>query len=453
MIQRHLPLLFLLLAVFSNPSGVVAESAASRVWTARDAVEFALRNNPDSLVAHQRLKEAEALRLRSAASFYPHIDLSASYSQTDNPMYSFGNILNQGAFTPGIDFNAPGRTDDLNLGAGAHYRFYNGGQDLARNRAATAGVEASAAARDAVLLRLQFEVFRSFHKIDEAQNVNRAMMLALDSIRASLAVARARYAAGDLLKADLLNLEVQESRALEDQIASAHTLALANRVFLQLLGLNAGDVRIAPGPMEAPLRPASPDPQLRPELLQLQASLRAAESEVQAARGSRWPTLDGFATYNYNQGYVLDGSGDSWLAGVKVNFKAFDGQSAAADIALSEARLRALRGEQGKLELALGLEVTQAELALRQAEQRLQVTQKMVDQATESELLSRARFNEGALLAADLIEIDTRLTEARVRNAVAASALQVAIADLRRAAGLPVFETNDDSHPSVEIQP
>ncbi len=40
--------------------------------------------------------------------------------------YSFGNILNQGAFDNSIDFNDPGRTDNLNLKAEIAYRLYNG---------------------------------------------------------------------------------------------------------------------------------------------------------------------------------------------------------------------------------------------------------------------------------------------------------------------------------------
>lgn len=450
--MKRLIILCLFLTVLPSTQSRAAENLVPEVWTARQAVDFALRNNPDSLIAGQRILEAQALLAKSRVSFYPQFDLNGSYSQTSNPIHSFGNILNQGQFSNGIDFNDPGRTDNLNLNVGVQYRFYNGGQDRARKNAAEAGVDVSASERESIQRRLGFTTFRSFQRIVEAETVNRARLAALKSIRLSLAVARARYDAGDLLKVDLLNLEVQESRALENQIQAVHNLELSKKIFLTLLGLTTDDVKINPTAQENPALPENPDPSQRPELQRLQAALRAAESELRAARGGRLPTVDGFASYQYDQGYVLDGNGDSWVAGLKVNFKLFDGHSSTADIALSEARLGSLRAEQQKLQLAIKLEIRQAELALSQAQQRQQVTTKMVEQATESEMLSRAQFKEGVILSSDLIDIETRLTDARVRNAVATSAVQIAIADLRRAAGLAQFNATSNMNPSVENQ-
>jgi len=87
----------------------------------------------------------------------------------------------------------------------------------------------------------------------------------------------------------------------------------------------------------------------------------------------------------------------------------------------------------------MDFEVQQADLTYKQAEQRLQVTEKMFEQALESARLSRIRFKEGVILASDLMNIETRLTEAQVRQTVAKSAIKVAVADLRRATGLPQF--------------
>ncbi len=440
----------LLLVVLACGQVLGADPQVPEVWTARNAVRFARLNSPDSLIASQRMLEARAMLTKADVGFYPQLILSSSYNQTNNPMYSFGNILNQGQFDSGLNFNNPGRSDNLTLKTEVQYRLYNGGQTRAHKDAATAGVDMSAAAQREILLQLEFDTFRSFQRIVEAQTVNQARLAALTAIRLSLAVARARYDAGDLLKVDLLNLEVQESRALENQIQAAHTLELAKKVFLTLVGLKADDVKISSASQEIPAIPDHPDLSRRPELQRLQAAVRASQARLRAARGSRLPTVDGFASYQYDKGYVFNGNGDSWMAGVKVNFKLFDGHNSAADIALDEARLGSLRAEQKKLQLALDLELRRAELAVSQARQRQQVTAKMVDQATESEQLSRAQFREGVILASDLIESETRLTDALVHNAVATTALQIAVADLRRAAGLTQFSVTSNVNPAVE---
>ncbi len=448
--MKRLLLVFLMLAVFPVERSQSAEMPIPEEWTARKAVDFVLKNSPDSMVASQRMLEAEALLTKSSASFYPQIGLSGSYIQTNNPMHSFGNVLTQGQFTPEIDFNDPGRTDNLNLSIGAQYRFYNGGQDTALRDAAGAGVDLSSAERESVQLRLGFEAFRSFQRIVEAVTVDQAQQVALGAIRSALGVARARYAAGDLLKIDLLNLEVQESRILESQIQASHNLELSKQIFLTLLGLSAGDVKLDDISGSSLLPPETRSSVQRPELQRMRAALRAAEAKLSGARGSRRPTVDGFASYQFDHGTVLDGDGDSWSAGLNVNFKLFDGHSSAADISQAEVRLARLRAELRKLELALNLEVKQAELALSQAQQRKLVTRKMIEQAVESEQLSRVRFQEGVILASDLIDIESRLTDARVRHAVATSSVQIAIADLRRAVGLPQFSSNLTS--SVETQ-
>jgi outer membrane protein TolC len=435
--MKRLSLLLCLLLLLPSLSSAVPPEAPP-VWTAPAAVAFALRNSPDSLIAGQRMHEAEALLMKSAVGFYPQVGLSGSYTQTNNPMYSFGNILNQGAFNPGIDFNNPGRTDNLDVALGVEYRLYNGGQDQARRAAAAAGIDLSAAETEMVRLRLGFEAFRAFQQIVEAESVLRARQVALEAMKSTLEVAQARFAAGDLLKIDLLNLEVQDSRSRENMIQAAHNLELSKQIFLALLGLPAGEVRIDGG-AAGPELPAAYSAARRPEILKLKAALRAAEAQLEGAHGSKRPTLDSFASYQLDQGSVTGGNGDSWMAGVRVNFKLFDGRNATADIASGEARIGTLRAELHKLELGLNLEIKQAELALSQAQQRQLVTRKMVEQAEESEQLSRARFQQGVILASDLIDIDSRLTDARVRHAVATSALKIAIADLRRASGLPQF--------------
>ena len=106
------------------------ETMPSR-WNIVEAVQYALRHNPDARTAVERIKAADADIRSAKAAFYPHLGLSTEYSRTNNPMYSFGNILNQGMFTSAIDFNDPGITDTLQTKATVQYRFYNGGHDLA----------------------------------------------------------------------------------------------------------------------------------------------------------------------------------------------------------------------------------------------------------------------------------------------------------------------------------
>lgn len=424
--------------------------APPAVWTAEQAVVFALARNPDSHIVETKIAEAAAAAEMARAADYPSLDLVTEYGQTNTPMYSFGNILNQGAFDNSIDFNSPGRTDNLDVKAQVQYRLYNGGRDRATVEAAGARLTASRTDRLALHRRLAFEVVRAFHAIIQAEEMTEVRQASLTAISVSLDVAKARFEAGTLLQEELLNLELQQASATENLIQSRHAEELAKRRFLNLLGLPRGQVKLdQQAGLEQEL-PATISPANRQELRSLKATVQAAEADVQVAEAGRRPTVDSFASYQVDTGTVLDTTGDSWMAGVRMNYNIFDGRRTTAAITMAKAHLQGTKALLAKTELALDLEVQQAELEYSQAEQRLEVTEKMVKVAEETGRLSRERFKQGVILAIDLIDIETRLADAQARRSSAKAMHQVALANLRRAMGLPQFSESQDTDKEKE---
>ena len=167
----------------------------------------------------------------------------------------------------------------------------------------------------------------------------------------------------------------------------------------------------------------------------LDARQRAAEAMVEAARSGHRPSVNAFASYQYDHGWQLNRGADSWLAGVSVDVNLFDGGQTSGKIRQAAAELLQVKELRRKAELGIGLEVEQARLAHDDAVERLAVTASVVEQAEESASLTQARFQKEALLTADLIGAESRLIEARLRRTVAASDERMAVVDLRRALG------------------
>ncbi len=422
------------------------------IWTPQQAVIFGLKNSPDSRIASQRIAAAQANRNQAKSRLYhPRIDLSATYGQTNNPIYSFGNILNQGTFNQQIDFNNPGRTDDLNLKAELSYRFYNGGSDQAIVEAAESGYLGSESSKREIEHRLGFEIVRAYQNIVQAMDQVEARKAELEAIELSLAVAEARYEAGDLLKTEVLNFEVQKSRTRENLIIANHQQELTEKIFLNLLGLEQGQVNISANTEIDQVVPQQEHYIERPELAVLTARLQAAEAELKQVQGRNLPTLDGFASYQYDKGWVNDGSGDSWIAGVKLNYNIWDGKQTNAEIDRKQAEYRELKEQLHKLILGINLDIQEAELNYNQALQRRSVTDKMVEVARESAQLSRERFKEGVILSSDLLDTEVRLTDTLVRQSSARANYSVAIANLRRASGHQQFRNTTEE--LLENQP
>ena len=288
--------------------------------------------------------------------------------------------------------------------------------------------------------QLGVEVIRAYLSIRKAREAVAAVAAGVKAYEAGIAAARARFEAGQMLKADLLSLEVQLAQTREILSSVRHGAALAARAFLFVLGQEVSGESVelaADDPSVARLSvPDSHDFSQRPELLGLQERIRAAEAMVHAARGNRQPTINAFASYQYDQGWKLDSHGDSWMAGVSIDLNVFDGGQTSGKIRQSTAELAQVKEMLRKATLGIGLEVEQAQLAHEDAVERLAVTAQAVAQAEESAALSRARFEKGALLTADLIGVESRLIETRMRRAVAAADERIALAELRRALGL-----------------
>ncbi len=405
----------------------------------QQAVQLALQNNPDNSIAQYRISQAKATAAMMNSYDYPLINLSGEYGQTNNPMYSFGNILNQGEFDETIDFNDPGRTDNLQLKAEITYRIYNGGQTRAGKIGAEAKVDASKSDIQRVHQHLSFEVVKSYHGVIQAKKMVDVRKQALTSISAAYDVGKARYDAGDLLLQDVLNLEVQQSRAKEDLIVSSHNLELSKQTLLNLLGKKEGQLTLDENGTTDQLPPDNPNYLKRNELTTLLNLKNAALADLEKARGINRPKIDTFASYQFDNGWELDGNGDSWMAGLRVNYNLYDGKNTESRISIARIKVQEIEARIQKTELALSLELQQALLSYQQMKERLGVTQKMVGVSQEAARLARIRFKEGVILSSDLIDFETRLSDAQARHLSASAHYQIAIANLRRATGLDQF--------------
>ena len=439
MVRLYAFLFFLSLSCLPTPLQATDISPQQAAWTVQGAVRFAHDNSPDAQAALQRIAAAEAAVKHSQAAFYPQVSLQAEYTRTNTPMYSFGNILNQGAFDNSIDFNDPGETDDLLLKTVVQYSLYNGGGDQAGLGMAELAGQAREFEYKAVLAALDFHVIQGFYTIVQAEETVLARESSVKALGSSLQVARARYEEGDLLKQEVLNLEVQQSLAGEDLIQARHGLEIAKRSFLNVLGLTgnnpildlAGSVHQAPPDPDRPWK--------RPELEAMETTLQSLESGIRKAQAGYYPKAGIYGSYQVDQGFELDESGNSWFAGIRLDYTLFNGKQTAAEVETARTAQAEARERLRRLRLAVNLEQEKAELALKQAEERLQVTEQMVDSAIESARLSRVRFKEGVILSSDIIDTENRLTDAQVRRALAVAARRIAVADLRRAYGADQF--------------
>jgi outer membrane protein TolC len=416
------------------------EARAAEAWTLNRALDFALTNSPDARLAVQRMRVAQAGVEQANSAFWPQLSFLSGYTRTDNPMLSFGHILNQQRYSQAINFNDVPDTDNLNVRGLLTVPLYAGGKSRADRRAAEAGSQAALQEAEAVRLALAGEVARTFFTVQKTRQFIAAAEAAVASYESSLGVARQRFDAGAALRADVLDLEVRLAQAREDLVRARNARALAQRALQHLLGLESGEFEVSE---QSPTLALPPDEieASRPEFAAAAQRSRAAESQVSSARSGYRPRVSAFGTVDWDNGWETGGDGASYTAGVLLQWDLWDGRLTRGRVNEARARLEAALEEERKMRLAVSFEVEQARLDLRQAQERLHVGEKAVAQAEESLAITRDRFTQGAALATQLIDAQTALTAARVRHADAGADVQIATAALRKALGLPILES------------
>jgi outer membrane protein TolC len=409
--------------------------AADATWTLDRAIRHALTNSPDARIAGHRIAAARAGLEQARSAYWPQIQLQSSYTRSDNPVTVFGTALNQRSFSPSLDFNNVPDVDNLNVRGLVTLPLYNGGRTKAGRDSASASLEATRFDAETVAQTLAFEVARAFHTVTKAGEFIRATEAAVESFESNLSIAQKRFNAGTILKTELLDVEVRLAQAREDRASARNARLLAERALRNLLGIEQGElaIREEASAFAAPDEGASPP---RPELTALRERQRAAEAEVRRAQGGHLPRVSAFASLDHDRGWKLDGSGESYTAGVVAQWDLWDGRLTRSKVSAARAELAATREEERKLRLSIDLEVEQARLHLAEAVERLAITDKSAGLAAESAALTRARFEQGLALATQLIDAETALTTARVRRAEAEADRRIAVAALRKARGL-----------------
>jgi outer membrane protein TolC len=414
------------------------DALGAEPWRLSRCLEYAESNSPDAVLAARRIDAARAGLEQADSAFWPQLSLQSSYIRTNNPVTVFGSILNQRSFTQTLNFNDVPDLDNLNMKGLLVVPLYAGGRNLAGHDSAKAMDKAARKDAEAVKNTLAFEVTRAFYTVQKSREYIKAAEAALRSFKNSHAIADKRLAQGSILKAEVLDVEVRLAQAEEDLIRAENAKALAERALRGLLGLEEEDFSTAE---EDPRLEAPPldTPLSRPELDGVKQIQTAAAAKVREARAGHLPRVSAFGSVDYDRGWETDGDGTSYTAGAMAQWQLWDGFLTSGRTHEAVAALESAREQERKLSIGIRLERDQANLNLREARKRVAVTLKAITQAKESAELTRVRFEQGLVLATQLIDAETALTAAKVRNAEAKADERIAVAALRKAIGLPIL--------------
>jgi len=211
--------------------------------------------------------------------------------------------------------------------------------------------------------------------------------------------AKGFYQAGTRAKFDVTRAEVDLSNAKLNLIKAENALRLAKVKLDNAIGVPyAPEYRIEDNldfvRYEVPLEKAVEQAYtVRPDLQSLLAKKKAALESIEFAKKGYYPALSGNASYTWVNDDISSQKG--WKVGANFTIPLFSGFLTKNQVEEAEATLKILNANEESMQQGILLEIQQAYLNLREAEERISNTQLTVKQAHENLELVNGRYSAG----------------------------------------------------------
>jgi outer membrane protein len=400
------------------------ESASSEELTLAQAVKTALEKHPALRAAGYQAAAATAGVEQARAGFFPRVDLSEGFSRSDNPVYAFGSLLNQGRFTSG-DFavdklNHPDPITNWRTNLSGSVPLFLGGRSVLGYQQAQLGRDSAEQGRARTEQEVIFGVIRAYSAVLLSREAQATVEAAVRTAQANLAAAEARYDAGIVVASDALAARVRLARLREEAIAAANQVRLSRAALNEAMGLPLDQPQRVAGRLDLP-PPAyeqldgleSMALTHRPDYRQVELDAQRLEKEILRAKGALLPTMHLMGNYEINNQNFASNGQDSWSVGVVLNLNLFNGGGDRARIVEAQANHQRTLAQRDRLANAIGLEVHDAFLAHQTARERIAVAREAVTQAEEGLRIVQDRYDAGLTTIVELLDSETALTAAR----------------------------------------
>ena len=425
-----------------------AAPRAAETLTLTRAVETALRESPSILEAGARRDAAAAAESEARAMRLPHVAIREVGMRTDSPADVFGLELMQERFSfpdfVASDPNQPDPIDNFTTEFEATWPIYVGGRVMAgigqADQMAKAAQAASEHTREAVALATA----SAYMDAVLAERSTELARRARDTTARHVERAQALYDAGMVVESDLLQARVQLARMEEKLISAENGAELARAGLFRLMGVAQSSDYALDGEIAA-VEPgvASLDEALagafarRQDIHAASAQVEAARLGVRRAQGEYLPEVALVARYSLNDDSPFGSNGESYALMGIASWNLWDWGQTRARVGGARARhavaLQTERAHRQQVEF----EVRRAWQQVVEARARSGVAAGATGQAEKALSILEARFEQGVVRVADLLDAETMLDDARVRELNARFELLRAARTLDFAAGLP----------------
>ncbi|GBC93618.1 Solvent efflux pump outer membrane protein SrpC [bacterium HR15] len=425
---RHL-LLTLLMCL---ATAFYAQTDSVQPLTLEEAIRMALKGNRALQIAQRTLEKARERVSEARGAGNLQIQSSSTYTRFDRVATArfgpqevrLGNIENRVAvltLTQPVDISGIIRTGV---------------------RAASLGYELTLLDYERTRNELILQVTNAYQNVARAESFVRVAEEALKNAQERLRITRTQVDTGVASRFDLLRAETQVAQNEQALLNARNQVEIAKAALNNLLGrdLNAPVQVVLPDSlpaMEQELDALIHEAYARrPELRAAERNRELARVNIDSARRGNLPTLALNGQWNFNLNTsVFNPRRQTFTATAILSFPVFDGGITRARVEQAREDLQIAEINLQQVKEGIALEVRTAYLNLKDAQKRLEVARKGLEQATEALRLARIRYEAGVSPQLEISDAELAYTQAQTNLINAQFDYLNAYAALQKAVG------------------
>ena len=196
------------------------------------AVELALQNNARvrAVLSNREMMDAQVREARSG--WWPLLQFSETFTRSNNPVFVFGSLLEQGRFGPqnfAVDsLNNPDSLNNFRTAINLKWSVFDQMQSSAQVAQARIGQEQADHQKEMVKQQVRLEVVRAYFGVLLAQQRKDVTEEAVKMGEADLKRIADLFQSGLVVQSDLLSAEVQLAEFRQQQVQASGDLVTAH---------------------------------------------------------------------------------------------------------------------------------------------------------------------------------------------------------------------------------
>lgn len=428
----------------TKPSEV--QTQATYPITFQQALELALRHNPQLQIERQALIRSQASLRERKAALYPTLSLQSDFTRQETYDLSTDDSSNSTELDQlGISSSTDSSSASSPLSGDVQlsYNIYTGGERAANIRAAEQQLRSDQLDVERITEQTRLDVANDYYDLQNADEQVRINRSAVINSQQSLQDTQARERAGTGTRFEVLQAQVQLAQSVQSLTSALSSQRSARRQLAQRLNvsqtidLSAADLVAITGTwtptLEESIMLAYKN---RIELEQFLLQRGIAEQNRRAALAAVRPQVSLSASSGLSNDFERDSSlAANYSVGAQLRWNFFDGGAARARALQSESDIKTAELNFADTHNSIRFNVEQAYFNLRSNFENIETTTLALHQSQAALRLARLRFQAGVGTQTDVVNEENNLTQAEGNRITAIVNYNKALASLQRNVG------------------